>query len=398
MVSARKTKSRLTQAKLTELKKKNVDKQKELSLSADEAKTLSDELVNSAIAGFEDELQKSSPAVKALATKLSSLIQEFFVGFKEGVDAELGLFVKNASKTLEVSSNKTTEIAAETIKEVAKTPKPDIIPAEIPPLATQPATTVKDILGRKPVESSDVLSKTGKTKDWLTRVGLGSIGLDDYAEKLVSQRQQKEVFVKTESKLREKEFEGMDPKDVSKKLEADFKVLQESTEKLKEVEKEIVAYKDLGYSEDQIKKLGLFEKQGELVKEIEKVDPSRTKGSEMPVPEPTGLPMQAPVQLPVSEEVATEQARAAEETAKEQQEQTTLLSEIRDILRAQNQAAPAAPAASQGGSGIGIDLPGKEGKNRRSPENCGPFCNECSKSSCSLGSCGCRYGWCRKSI
>lgn len=377
MVSARKVKARLDKNKLTELKKKNTEKQAELALSVEEARTFSDELVKSAIAGFETELQKSSPAMKQLAVNLSGMLQEFFIGFKQGVDAELNTFIKDTSKTLAKSVSSMDTAVAENVQKIS-----DDLKEPIQDLAEEVKETrkerekvtkeqktemiISDVLKRptSPEAAKTVLGKKGNVKDWLTRVGLGSIGMEETAEKIVGQRQQKEAFIQTESKLRAKEFEGMDPKEVRKTLEEQFKVISETTEKLRGVEKEIGAYNDLGYSDEQIKQLGVGSEKQALTEKLIAADPSRMeKYKEVTVKEQ----LEKKESSSALEETIVEQAKLDEEAAKKQEQQTTLLSEIRDILKEQKKDAAAKTAAAPTGAGDGspslpdidIDLPGR---------------------------------------
>lgn len=367
MVSARKVKARLDKNKLTELKKKNTEKQAELALSAEQAQAFSDELVKSAIAGFESELQKASPAMKQLAANLSGMIQEFFIGFKQGVDAELNTFIKDTSKTLAKSVSSMDTAVAENVQKVS-----DDLKEPIQDLAEEVKETrkerekvtkeqktemiISDVLKRptSPEAAKTVLGKKGNVKDWLTRVGLGSIGMEETAEKIVGQRQQKEAFIQTESKLRAKEFEGMDPKEVRKTLEEQYKVISETTEKIREVEKEIGAYKDLGYSDEQIKQLGVGSEKQALTEKLIAADPSRMeKYKEVTVKEQ----LEKKESSSALEETIVEQAKLDEEAAKKQEQQNTLLTEIRDILKSGGvTGAPAAGATDAGGLSL-PDLP-----------------------------------------
>lgn len=381
MVSARKVKARLDKNKLAELKTKNTEKQTELALSVEEARTFSDELVKSAIAGFETELQKSSPAMKQLAVNLSGMLQEFFIGFKQGVDAELNTFIKDTSKTLSKTANSMNVAVAETMQKTS-----DVLKEPIQDLAEEVKETrkerekvtkeqktemvISDVL-KRPTEAEGaaktVLGKKGNVKDWLTRVGLGSIGMEETAEKIVTQRQQKEAYVQTETKLRSKEFEGMDPKEVRKTLEEQFKVISETTEKLRGVEKEIGAYKELGYSEEQAQQLAGGEKQ-QLAERLVAADPSRMEKYKELATEPTVKEkVEKKESSSVLEETLTEQAKLDEEAVKQRENQTTLLGEIRDILKTQKPtaAAGAAPAESGGMQlpipDIGLPKPGRGG-------------------------------------
>lgn len=361
MVSARKTKARLDNKKLAELQGKNLEKQKELSLSADEARALSDELVKSTISGFEKELSKSSPAVKKLATDLSGMMKEFFIGFKQGVDAELNTFIKDTSKTLSKATDSLVESTVTTKQETLELLKEAAQPQRE---KLDSNLAIADVLSRKEDgadgASKKVLGKTGNLKDWLTRAGLGTIGMEGTAEKVIAERQKKEAFVKTETKLRADEFKGMDPEEVRAKLETDFKTISETTKKLKDIEEEISAYKDLGYSEEQIKTLGVGAEKENLSKTLIAADPSRLgkyKGTELPVTVAPGAISagEAPT-APVSEETMMEQAELEKEAAKQRDNQTTLLSEIRDILKNGGSTDKAADAGGDGGISL-PDLP-----------------------------------------
>lgn len=365
MVSARKVKARLDKNKLAELKKKNVDKQEEMGISAEEARQFSDDLVKSAISGFEKELQKSSPAMKMLAANLSGMIQEFFIGFKQGVDAELNTFVKDTGKAVTKATGDMSVAVVEKVPEILKEPIEDLKQEQQEAKKEKEKVTreqktemiISDVL-KRPTEAQGaaktVLGKKGGVKDWLTRVGLGSIGMEETAEKIVAQRQQKEAFIQTESKLRAKEFEGKDPKEVRKILEENFKVISETTEKLREVEKEISAYKELGYSEEQAKQLGVGVEKQALTEKLVAADPSRLgMYKEIPVQEK----LEKKESSSVLEETIVEQQKQNEEAAKKQDQQTTLLSEIRDILKSQGGAGTSGAAQAEG-SGLGLpDLP-----------------------------------------
>lgn len=460
MVSARKVKARLDKKKLAELKKKNADKQAELALSAEEAQSISDDLVKSAISGFEKELQKSSPAMKQLAANLSGMIQEFFIGFKQGVDAELNTFIKDTSKTLStavgdmnVAVTENVERLPEALKEsledlkkekteaipsLPSSQKPDSYKSETKEKEQRIEMIVSDVLKRPttPEAAKTVLGKTGNVKDWLTRAGFGALGMEETAEKIIEQRQQREAFVKTESKLRAKEFEGKSPEETRKILEDQFKVISETTEKLREIEKEISSYKELGYSEQQIKQLGVGVEKEKLTEQLIAVDPSRMEkytekttdtntrtterigGSDTSVKESStelGYTKEQITQIisdlqqttesiktagstleektketaefsvkdqvekttssSVLEETITEQSRLDEQAAKQRDEQTTLLSEIREILRGQKAATEKAAAQGTSPQGepsvpmpnIDIDLPRRGPSPRGSP-------------------------------
>ena len=381
MVSARKVKARLDSTKLEELKKKNLEKQEEMGISAQEAQQFSDDLVKSAISGFEKELQKSSPAIKKLAASLSGMIQEFFIGFKEGVDAELSTFVKDIGRTVTKATNdaaisdvlkeQKTEMAISDVLKEQKTEmaisdvlkeQPSIFVPDAPkqpsapvgPGATAQQKTemaISDVL-KRPTDAGGaaktVLGKRGGVKDWLTRVGLGSIGMEGIAENIVAKRQRKDAFVQAESKLRAKEFEGKSPGEIRKILEKDFKTVEKTTKELHKTEKQISAYKELGYSDEQAQTLA-GEKKQELTEKLIAADPSRL-GMYKDKPQEK---LEKKESASVREETALEQTKLDQDAAKQRDSQTTLLSEIRDILKTQPKT-KANGAASQGNDGIGL--------------------------------------------
>ncbi len=402
MVSARKVKARLDSTKLEELKKKNIEKQEEMGISAQEAQQFSDDLVKSAISGFEKELQKSSPAIKKLAASLSGMIQEFFIGFKEGVDAELSTFVKDIGRTVTKATNdadisdvlkeqKTEMAISDILKEqpsifvpdapkqpslvvpdapkqpsifVPDAPKQPFAPA-VPGATAQQKTemTISDVL-KRPTDAGGaaktVLGKKGGVKDWLTRVGLGSIpipGMEGIAENIVAKRQRKEAFVQAESKLRAKEFEGKSPSEIRKILEKDFKTVEKTTKELHKTEKQISAYKELGYSDEQAQTLAGEKKQA-LTEKLIAADPSRL-GMYKDIPQEK---LEKKESASVREETALEQTKLDQDAAKQRDSQTTLLSEIRDILKTQPKT-NAIGAAPQGNDGIGLPdvLPSRGG-------------------------------------
>jgi hypothetical protein len=365
MASARKTKARLTKNALVKLRAKNKDLVQEqeqgLSLTEEQAQSLGDELVKSTIQGFEKELSKSSPALQNIAMRFSDMIKEFFVGFKEGVNAELKQFVKDSGKVVS-NSVSTVEKAVttnlEALKQQTDIPTPPAVPTFAP---TEKAPVVPgrsesdllaSILARRDADKSIVAKSTGSNiKNYLTEVALGSIGMPEKGREIVEKRQQKETFIKTEKVLRQEQFKGMSEKEIRKQLERDFKTIKESTEKLKEIETQIQSYKEMGYSEKQIEKLGVGAEKPELLRKISAADVSRLPL--MKEKDSTKEPVK------YTEEEKQEEIQRQEVQAKENEKQTALLAEIATLLRQGSGGAPASPTEGSSFSLPSIPLPGK---------------------------------------
>jgi hypothetical protein len=362
MASARKTKARLTKNALAKLRAKNTDLVKEqeqgLSITEEQAQTLGDELVKSTIEGFEKELAKSSPAMQNIAMRFSEMIKEFFVGFKEGVNAELKQFVKDSGKVVSNSVSvveKAVTTNLEALKQQIEPPTPGLpapTPAEAP--ATVPGKSQEDliasILARRDADKSIVAKSTGSNvKNFLTEVALGSIGMPEKGREIVEKRQQKETFIKTEKVLRQEQFKGMSEKEIRKQLEKDYKTIQESTEKLKEIETQIQSYKEMGYSEKQIEKLGVGAEKPELLKKISAADVSRLPQMKDSPKEPAKY----------TEEEKQEEIQRQEVQTKENEKQTALLAEIAALLKQGSGGTQAAPTESSDIGLPSLPIPGK---------------------------------------
>lgn len=394
MVAARKNKARLDKSTLTRLKKKNAASQaKEMELTPEALGRVGDELVNATIQGFNDELASSPAPIKALAKQFSGLIEEFFKGFKEGVNAEISEFVKNNRKISETTIEDIEKVTTTNIKALTETVTDVVEEKTAPPALTKEKTdkAVSSILERGKGKPETILEKKTGFKDFMTRVGMGVIGQEAAAEDIISERKEKQAFVETETKLRSEEFKGMSSEDVKKKLEEDYKTIQTTTQELKKIEEQISTYKEMGYSPEQMTKLGVDDKKKELVQKAIKADPSRMSEYTKYIEGDTTTNNRQPTttisnsdtgtritnfgdntkstSTSVLEETAMEQAALQQDSTEEQEKQTTLLSEIRELLKRQpagaaggKEAAPAAsqPAGEDGGGGFDVgDLLGK---------------------------------------
>lgn len=342
-------KSRLDKSKLNTLKAKNTEAQ----LTKDELISVGDEIVSSTLEGFNEELAKS-PALTRIAEKNSELIKEFFIGYKEGVDSAIKEYIEGSTSTLEKTvetitkeKNVDTEIkeyikgSTDTIEKAVETiTKERIIDSKV---------AAGSVLQREKVFAQPQQSFAMKASDFGLSVLGEMFGLDKYTQTKLEERRQKEAFIQTESKLRP---------DVSRKqLAKDYKVIKEKEKELSTLQERSQILAKQGYSSEQIEKiLDVTNKQNDIINTLMKVDPSRlgkfTAGT--------------------SEEVQTEQQQFAEKNLDEQENQTTLLQEIRDILKEPKPKDSQKPPAAQLVAPTGLPLPlpttgPKSGPSRKAP-------------------------------
>ena len=368
MVAAKQNKARLDKSTLERLKKQNADAQAR-EMAPEAMSRFGDELVNATIQGFKDELARSPAPINALAQQFGGLIETFFKGFREGVSAELGAFVTNTRKITETNVEDIEKATTTNIKALTETVT-DVVDEKPAPTPTPALTKEKTdaaastFLARKEKDAGSILDKQTNLKDFLIRVGLGAIGQEKAAEFVIAKRNEKESFIQTETNLRSEEFKNMSSEDIRTKLEEDYRTIQTTTEELKKIEKQISTYTDMGYSAEQMSKLGLDDQKKELVEGAIKADPTRMSQYTQYV---GGASPNIPLPSNATEENIQENAIVQERAAKEQSNQSTLLTEIRDLLKKQpNQPEKSAtpPPAPTGG---GFSLGGLGGRGGRIP-------------------------------
>ena len=327
-------------------------------LTSEVAEEIKQDLYESTLEGFADELEKSSPAVKKLARKFSGLINEFFEGYKDGIaqEMELQLSRQNLGAPESLKEGESLSDINATLKEISDKLEPTANQATSDRLTPANIAAAKD-RSRDVIERSQtaITSKQGfatRAKEYALMSVYGAVGADEKASEKIQENRRREAFIKSETILRTKtddKFAKMSASEQRKALKGDYKTISKSTEKLVEVEKEASQLRAMGYTEEQIDKtLGYAEKRGGLVGKIDKSDSSRISVAANTAP------------LAQSEEQATEDAIVVEKQLDESESQTILLSEIRDILkRGSGSSGSSTLAATESNSYMpDIDLPG----------------------------------------
>ncbi|MHB8123668.1 MAG: hypothetical protein ACYDG4_16135 [Desulfuromonadaceae bacterium] len=324
-------------------------------LTREVAEEIKQDLYESTLEGFADELEKSSPAVKKLARKFSGLINEFFEGYKDGIaqEMELQLSRQNLGVPESLKEGESLSDINATLKEISDKLDPTANQASADRLAPAEMAAAKD-RSRDIIERSQtaITSKQGfatRAKEFALMSVYGAVGADEKASEKIQENRRREAFIKSETVLRTKtdyKFAKMSSSEQRKVLKGDYKTISKSTEKLVEVEKEASQLRSMGYTEEQIDKtLGYAEKRGGLVGKIDKSDSSRISVAANAAP------------LAQSEEQSTEDAIVVEKQLDESESQTILLSEIRDLLRKTGAGSTAHTATEADPSMPDIDLP-----------------------------------------
>lgn len=325
MASMRRKKARLDKQNIAKLKSKNAEKSQDFSQR--EMQVIGDELVRSTVDSFERELERASPVIRKLAEQFSGMIQDFFVGYKEGVDTEIREYIKNANKSLE-----------ESVEKVSKPAKQIVDPSDV----------AKSITGRGTAFIQPKQSFGARAAQYGVAVLGGALGFDKASRERAEEMRRREAFIQTEMKLR--------PGVSRKQLKEDYAQIQTKTKELSKLEGESQLLKEQGYSEEQIDKLLNFqEKQMSILNDLIKADPSRLgKYKELAVPS-----------AGKTEEEQQEAALVQKRALSEQEQQTTLLMEIKELLK--GGAAGGAAVAGEGGPSIDVDIPSPGGILRRIP-------------------------------
>jgi hypothetical protein len=311
------------------------------------------EIIDSALEAFNEELAASSPALKNIAKEFSFQINEFFEGFREGVTAEIEVFKQQLAEQNGLSPNLPTDIPTSLPLdpfEEKKQRTQEEIKKELQELNKGISNTV---LGRDLIPQ-EKKKGFGKLSGAAGQFGIGLLGGltsfmggEKWAENKISANSEMSAFVEAETKLRSKSdpegFGSMSRKEQKKLLKTDFKEIKKAEKELGELESQADKYRRAGYSEEQINMIGDFgSKRDKLTDTLAKHDVSRTKKD-----------------LGLTEEEAHEQNLLREKEFDEVEKQTTLLTEIKNLLSGKKQ--PEATPAN-GGAGIpSLPMPGLPG-------------------------------------
>lgn len=386
--------------------------------------------------GIDSEL-KSLDSETRERLEASGLLKEIYEGLKSGVTNELKKYVDNANRSLISNFDTIVDTLADSIESLNRPPVVQTMPGDVEPSMAPLERTQKEslprtigglaraeqeklstqIIERGEVTGQEPTTRGGKIRNYLERAALGSIGLQDYAEKRIEKRQSLDYQVEIETKLNQKRFEGMTQKEIRKTVEKEQLQQQEVKKKLSKNEAQVSQLRRAGYDEADIEKIGLNTERENILKEAVAADPSRlgkeyTTAGALPLAAP---PMSSDTTTTettnrntneqstktesllreeqtrkqteninkqkteketlvsaeisqktskdylanssttsISEESQYEQSLKEEKLVKKQEEQVILLSEIREILReAEKARASAAAAAPAGGDGGG---------------------------------------------
>lgn len=319
------------------------------------------ELVDTTIQSFNEELAKSSPAMKAIAGKFSGLINEFFEGFRDGVAQEIELFKG------QLATQPSGTIAPPTPGQPAPKPsdKPQKTQEELVKELQELNKNISQTVRARDLIPQQQKKGFGKLSGVASQFGIGvlggltsAIGGEEWAQKKIQQNSEMSAFVDAETKLRSQSdpegFGKLSRSEQKKQLKTDFKEIKKTETELSKVEAEADQYRRAGYSDAQINILtGADKKRDELTTKLARHDPSR-------VSKPTAV---SPTLSGGSEEMSTEDAAKRDQELDEVKKQTTLLESIKELLAASKEAnknAPAAAPAESGGMSLG-DLPTKGG-------------------------------------
>ena len=342
MASVR-TRARLTKNKIASLKSKNP----EIKLTEEQAQDISNEIVQGAIDGFNEELNRSPQSIKNLSAQLKGIIEEFFKGMKEGVDSELKKYVVASTKIQEKALQQIVDKQTYDRKDLMTTGEERKPESEFAtPVKNESSfTPTKETIERSDKGVKEILAGKNKVKDFFTIMLGTAVGAEDYAKEIVSNRTKEAIYTKTEQQKRPGEFVGMSQKEIEKKLREEYR------EKVKELQvketMEKVGYKDISNKQD-TKELQVKETMEKVVQSINE--------KELKNPQTT-------VSVSKQEETAEETRQINERAADESEKQTSLLTEIRDLLKMSPKTTgtlPTAAAATTAGTGmpeIDIDLP-----------------------------------------
>jgi hypothetical protein len=383
----RKRKSQLNRAKVAELQGKNPDA--EIVLNKEQLDEIGDEIILGAMEGFNEELENAPEALKSLAVKFSDIINEFFIGFSEGVREELALYTNAQNQSLEALTEGISDAVRDGVSEgFSEGLKGNMVPSQpeqpepyntipqIPPTNQQSVPERPVISARDYADASSQILRTrdepgtDKPKGFVNSVKRGAGAVGDFgigfmgglipgmggkAEKYVEDREKREEFIRTESKLRESEYKerGMSKSDIRKELKSDYKTIQKEKTTVKDYESKKESLLSRGYSEEQADTL-LSKELGERNQSIEKIakaDRSRVslgvtpKNPALPLSQPLApaLPPSAPLEIPkmkdmdpVGATMSEEDGHLAEQREKdaleESEKQTSLLEDIKAAL------------------------------------------------------------------
>lgn len=244
--------------------------------------------------GIDSEL-KSLDSETRERLEASGLLKEIYEGLKSGVTNELKKYVDNANRSLVSNFDTIVDTLADSIESLNRPPVVQTMPGDAEPSMAPLERKQKEFLPRKisdlaraeqeklstqiiereKVTGQEPTTRGGKIRNYLERAALGSIGLQDYAERRIEKRQSLDYQVEIETKLNQKRFEGMTPKEIRKTVEKEQLKQEEAKKNLSKNEAQVSQLRRAGYDEAAIEKIGLNTERENILKQAVAADPSR---------------------------------------------------------------------------------------------------------------------------
>ena len=292
--------------------------------------------------GIDTEL-KSLDSQTRQRVEASGLVEELYKGLREGITDELKKYIKDANKSLANSLDLIVDKLGETTTAITQPPviegttagNEPVVSVPLPAQERRPVTVeslgtkgqeelAQQVIGRQEVQGKEPETRTGKVKNYLERVALGSIGMSEYAEKRIQKRQSLDYKVEIETKLNEERFKGMSQKEIRKTVEKEQLVQIKKQKELADNEAKVSELRRAGYSDADIEKLGLTKTREGLLKEAVAADPSRL-----------GSQFTSDFETNVDRSRTENSERTSTETQNtEVNQESTLVNEIKDIIKA----------------------------------------------------------------
>lgn len=300
---------RTANRRLGELTKNKPKNKSDKTISMEEIQKFRDALINEFSFAARAEFQNQPAIIRDLMAG-SNAIEELIEGFKEGVDSEIKKYLDGTMQpitSMEALQQGIADAMAN-FKLATATDEPmPTMPAEVPKQEQPRRDITAEVTGRD-YTLRQKSTGLGGFADYGKRVLYGAVGfgLDERAERQIAQKEKENYFIQREQML--------DPTASTKELRARFREQQRVQKEMVANEQELKTLRESGYSEEQIAKMGVFSKRGLLEQRAVSADPTRL----------------SQVSASAKEEIAAEQEKIQEDMLKEQEDQTALLSEIRD--------------------------------------------------------------------
>ncbi len=305
--------------------------------------------------GVNEELASASPSYRRQIEDNSDLIKEFFHGLREGIEMEIADYIEQAGDKVSLSLSELTKNFTKALEPLTKgegiikealSPKVTIVTeTEQPKITVEQGNSPLVITGdeptraKNPVDLTKSISRPGrenrhdavdkvadlaiKARSTPTTDGLGrgmkasiflqdvlanTVGLEDTGlyKKIKEYQLRKEHYVKNESEIRSKEFEGMTESEKRKILVKEFKSEDAKVKEMTQVNKRVEEMREKGYDENIIDMTKAGSRRQELAKELTNSPSSRFNEPFLKNQATTPAVNPTPTLLPVNEEAQTE--------------------------------------------------------------------------------------------